>query len=65
MPLISSEQPTIIRTERGLMIAGTHITLYDVMDYLTESYSPKLIRDKLNITDEQINAALNTLSALQ
>lgn len=59
MTLISSEQPTIIRTERGLTIAGTRITLYDVMDYLTASYSPKLIRDKLNITDEQINAALS------
>lgn len=59
MTLISSEQPTIIRTERGLTIAGTRITLYDVMDYLTANYSPKLIRDKLNITDEQINAALS------
>jgi uncharacterized protein (DUF433 family) len=45
------------------MIAGTRITLYDVMDYLTASYSPKLIRDKLNITDEQINAALSYTEA--
>jgi len=29
------KQPTIIRTERGLTIAGTRITLYDVMDYIT------------------------------
>ncbi len=27
-------QSTIVRTERGLSIAGTRITLYDVMDYL-------------------------------
>jgi hypothetical protein len=26
-------QTDIIRTERGLTIAGTRITLYDVMDY--------------------------------
>jgi hypothetical protein len=30
----------IIRTERGLTIAGTRITLYDVMDYLTAQYPP-------------------------
>ena len=28
-------QAGIIRTERGLTIEGTRITLYDVMDYVT------------------------------
>lgn len=36
---VSNGQPTIIRTERGLTIAGTRITLYDVMDYVTAQYS--------------------------
>ncbi len=27
-------QTAIIRTERGLVIAGTRITLYDVMDFI-------------------------------
>ena len=35
MTLASNEQASIIRTERGLTIAGTRITLYDVMDYVT------------------------------
>ena len=35
----SNRQSAIIRTERGLTIAGTRITLYDVMDYLT-AYFP-------------------------
>jgi uncharacterized protein (DUF433 family) len=55
----AARQPSsIIRTERGLTIAGTRITLYDVMDYVTAQYPPKFIRGLFNLTDEQINAAL-------
>jgi uncharacterized protein (DUF433 family) len=59
----SNGQPGIIRTERGLTIAGTRITLYDVMDYVTAEYPPKFIRGMLNLTDEQINAALSYIEA--
>ena len=52
-------QTEIIRTERGLTIAGTRITLYDVMDYVTAQYPPKFIRAMLSLTDEQVNAALS------
>jgi uncharacterized protein (DUF433 family) len=48
----------IIRTERGLTISGTRITLYDVMDYVTAQYPSKFIRGLFNLTNEQINAAL-------
>ena len=48
----------IIRTERRLTIAGTRITLYDVMDYVTAQYPPKFIRGLFNLTEDQINAAL-------
>ncbi len=51
-------QTLIIRTERGLTIEGTRITLYDVMDYVTEHYPSKFIRAMLNLTEEQVNAAL-------
>jgi len=51
-------QAGIIRTERGLTIEGTRITLYDVMDYVTAQYPPKFIRSLFNLTEEQINAAL-------
>jgi uncharacterized protein (DUF433 family) len=54
----SNGKATIIRTERGLTIAGTRITLYDVMDYVTAQYPPKFIRGLFNLTNEQINAAL-------
>ena len=59
MTSASNEQALIIRTERGLTIAGTRITLYDVMDYVTEHYPPKFIRTMLSLTDEQVNAALS------
>jgi uncharacterized protein (DUF433 family) len=59
----SNGQPGIIRTERGLTIAGTRITLYDVMDYVTAQYPPKFIRGMLNLTDEQVNAALSYIEA--
>jgi len=55
----SNGQSAIIRTERGLTVSGTRLTLYDVMDFLRAQYPPKLIRDKFNLTDDQINAALS------
>jgi uncharacterized protein (DUF433 family) len=61
----SDEQANIIRTERGLTIAGTRITLYDVMDYLKAQYPPKFIRDAFNLTDQQLHAALSYIEVHQ
>lgn len=63
MTLASNEQAAIIRTERGLTIAGTRITLYDVMDYVTAQYPPKFIQGLFELTEEQINAALAYIEA--
>lgn len=59
----ANERTTIIRTERGLTIGGTRITLYDVMDYLKSQYPPKLISDILSLSDEQITAAISYIDA--
>lgn len=59
----SNQQDAIIRTERGLTIAGTRITLYDVMDYVTAQYPPKFIQGLFDLTKEQINAALAYVEA--
>ena len=56
-------QTAIIRTERGLVIAGTRITLYDVMEYIIAQYPPKFICAMLNLTIEQLNAALSYIEA--
>jgi uncharacterized protein (DUF433 family) len=58
-----SKQAAVVRTERGLTLAGTRITLYDVMDYLASGWSPKLIRDWLPLTEEQLNVALSYIDA--
>lgn len=50
----TSQQPTVVRTSRGLSVAGTRITLYDIMDYLTEAWPPPLIQYWFNLTDKQI-----------
>ena len=63
MTAVSNQQLAIVRTERGLTIAGTRISLYDVIDFLKAQYPPKLIRDKLNLTDAQVNGALFYIEA--
>jgi uncharacterized protein (DUF433 family) len=63
MTSISDGQTAIIRTERGLSIAGTRITLYDIMDYVTAQYPPKFIRGLFDLTEAQINSALAYIEA--
>ncbi|MEG5140469.1 MULTISPECIES: DUF433 domain-containing protein [unclassified Microcoleus] len=63
MTTLSNEQTAIIRTERGLSIAGTRITIYDIMDYVTAQYPPKFIRGLFDLTEGQINAALAYIEA--
>ncbi len=55
----SKGQAAIIRTARGLTIAGTRITLYDVMDYVTAQYPPKFIQGLFDLTQEQLDVALS------
>lgn len=54
-----TKQPAIIRTERGLVIAGTRVTLYQIMDYIHANYPRHLIRHQFHITDEKFNAAMS------
>ena len=63
MTMAGSGQIAIIRTERGLMIAGTRITLYDVMDYVQDKYPSKFIQGLFDLTQEQINSALTYIEA--
>ena len=47
-------RPTVVRTSRGLSIAGRQLTLYSIMDYLQDGWPPHLIRDEFNLTDKQM-----------
>jgi len=53
MASVANSQTTVVRTDRGLSISGTRITLYDVMDYVTAGWPAHLIRDRLQLTDQQ------------
>jgi hypothetical protein len=43
MSLYHDNEPAITRTERGLTISGTRITLYQIMDYIHANYPRHLI----------------------
>jgi uncharacterized protein (DUF433 family) len=60
-----SNHTTVVRTSRGLSIAGTRITLYSILDYVHAGWPPKLIRDRLNITDQQMTDALDYIATHQ
>ena len=59
------QSTTIIRTERGLSIGGTRTTLYNVLDYLAAGLPVWLIRERLNLTEAQMQAALEYVAAHQ
>lgn len=54
----SISSPTIVRTDRGLSIAGTRITLYDIIAYLKANWPPTLIGHWFNLSDDQMSAII-------
>jgi hypothetical protein len=56
-------KPLIVRNERGLALAGTRLTLYDVMDYLKAGYPERLIAEKLRLTTQQVTEAVTYIHA--
>jgi uncharacterized protein (DUF433 family) len=59
----TDEETAIMRTARGLTITGTRITLYDVFDCLMAEWPAHLIRERLNLTQEQTDAAIDYITA--
>jgi uncharacterized protein (DUF433 family) len=59
MASVFNQQATITRTEGGLTIAGTRVTLYQLMDSLQAGHSrPTIRQDYPQLTDEQFAAAM-------
>ena len=56
-------QSTVVRTSRGLSIAGTRITLYTILDYLNAEWPPKLIQAWFSLTDPQMEDVLAYIAA--
>ena len=59
----NTQQTTVVRTSRGLSIAGTRITLYSIMDCVKADWPPKLIQDIFNLTDQQIMDVMDYIKA--
>jgi uncharacterized protein (DUF433 family) len=53
----------IINRGRGPEIAGTRITVYDVLDYSTKGYHPTFIASLFRVSSQQVQAALEYIEA--
>jgi uncharacterized protein (DUF433 family) len=49
------------RTERGLSIAGTRITIYQLMDYLKAEQPTSVIKDLFRLSDEEMTSVLEEI----
>jgi len=54
---------TIINRGRGPEIAGTRITVYDILDYTTMDWHPTAIAAWLRISSRQVLAAIQYIEA--
>ena len=54
--------PSVIRTERGLTLSGTRITVYDVLGYLRAGWSEEQTRNILRLSAEQMAAVVRYLA---
>lgn len=62
MTIASNGQASVIRTSRGLSVAGTRITLYTILEYLHADWPPKLIQQWLDLSEQQMADVLDYLT---
>ncbi len=55
---VAPEQLLIVDNGRGPSIAGTRITVYDVLDYHRKGHHPSYIADLFRLSSAQIRAAI-------
>ena len=63
MTSTTNGQRTVIRTSRGLTVAGTRITLYTLLDYLHAGWPAPLVQDWFDLTDAQMTDVLDYITA--
>lgn len=51
-------EPAVTRTERGLVLAGTRLTLYQIIDYLEAGWPHEEIRALHGLTERQFAVLL-------
>jgi uncharacterized protein (DUF433 family) len=62
MVAILNDTGTIVRTDRGLTIAGTRITLYDVMDHYVANYPTRFIGFLFDLPEATIQMAIEYIN---
>ena len=63
MTATTTENPTVVRTERGLVVKGSRLTLYQIMDYLRADYSRAMILEFHPwLAAEQLDDVLNYIA---
>lgn len=59
-----AETPSIVRrSDMGLAVSGTRITLYLIMDYLKNGWSREQVLEALSLTPAQLQAAVEYITA--
>lgn len=52
-------EATVVRTDRGLTLRGTRLTVYTLMDYLKDGWPPHLVQQVFELSDAQMQAVLD------
>jgi len=63
LAVVDAPSNGVIRTGNGLMIAGSRISLCDVMDYVHEGWRAERIAEWFHLSPEQIQAAMAHIEA--
>lgn len=59
---MANETQIIRRSDKGLTISGTRVTLYALLDYLHAGRSHEQISEWLGLTDDQLRVALDYIA---
>ena len=52
--MVNNPNPTVVRTERGLTVGGTRLTIYSLIDWFKASHSDEFVVQSYRITPEQL-----------
>lgn len=63
--VVDDNYPSVVRTKKGLALAGTRLMLYDLMDYRHQNWSTGRIQQWFRLTDQQVRDSFEFLSKYQ
>jgi hypothetical protein len=63
MVALDTTFPSVIRTERGLTVGGTRLTLYFLEDHFRAGWPKEMVQQWFNLTDREIADVTGYLAA--